>query len=205
MMETKTEEANLFLTRDKLARKAAVALACLFLVFAFCMCGTVITVFAPTPTPTSTAAWKPTIVLEATAADTPTATTTAGTTTPEPVNTPTMTAWPTETPWPTPAPTQPLTTEPSGAGITLMSLTSPISAGANATLVIQVAVGAVCDPGVIYKSGESSAGGLESKTAGGDGQLSWTWEVGTRTTPGTWTVYVNCKPGGYAQWGLVTQ
>lgn len=106
----KMEEANLFSTWNKLPRRAAVAIACLFLVFAFCMCGTVMTVFAPTPTPTSTAAWKLTVVPEPTVTDTPTATSAASTATPEPINTPTMTARPTETPWPTAAPTQPLPT-----------------------------------------------------------------------------------------------
>jgi micrococcal nuclease len=110
---------------------------------------------------------------------------------------------PTQPP-PTPVPTQ-APTEPPAAGITLVSLTSPTSPGSNATLVIQVAAGAVCDPGVIYKSGESGAQGLEQKTAGGDGQLSWTWKVGPSTTPGTWTVYVNCNPGGSMSWAFVVQ
>ena len=110
-------------------------------------------------------------------------------------------------PQPTAAPTEPPPppTEPPAAGVALVSLTSPILPGANAILVIQVAAGAVCDPGVIYKSGDSSAQGLEPKAAGGDGTLSWTWKVGSRTTPGTWTVYVNCNPGGYMQWPFVVQ
>jgi len=63
-------------------------------------------------------------------------------------------------------------------------------------LVMQVAAGAVCDPGVIYNSGEPKAQGLEPETAGSDGTLFWTWKVGFRTAPGTWMVCLNCSPGG---------
>ena len=98
-----------------------------------------------------------------------------------------------------PAPT------PSATPITLVSLTSPISPKDEATLTIQVASGAVCDPGVIYKTGESEAQGLEPQTAGSDGKLSWTWRCGTTTTPGTYTVYVECDPGGRMDWPIVVQ
>lgn len=106
-------------------------------------------------------------------------------------------------------PTQPLLTksptEPPVASIALVSLTSPIPAGSSATLAIQVMPSAVCDPGVVYKSGESKADGLGSKTADSNGYLSWTWKIGSKTTPGTWKVYVRCSPGGYMKWNLVVQ
>jgi phosphatidylserine/phosphatidylglycerophosphate/cardiolipin synthase-like enzyme len=110
----------------------------------------------------------------------------------------------TATATPSPAPTLP-PARPATSGIALTRLTSPVSPGADATLVIQVAPGAVCDPGVIQKSGESQAQGLERKTAGGDGALSWTWRVGSRTASGEWTVYVDCEPGGRMQWPFVVQ
>jgi len=56
-------------------------------------------------------------------------------------------------------------TELPAAGIVLINLTSPIVPNSDASLVIQVAPGATCDPGVRYASGWSKAGGLESKTA----------------------------------------
>ncbi len=49
---------------------------------------------------------------------------------------------------------------------------------------------------VIYKSGPSTAAGLGPKTAGGDGVVSWTWKVGTRTTTGTWPININCNRAG---------
>ena len=117
-----------------------------------------------------------------------------------PLPQPTNTVRPTAVPTSAPQPTSP----PTGA-IVLISLTSPASPGQNATLVIRVDPGAVCDPGVIYRSGESGAQGLDAKTAGANGQLSWTWRVGTNTAPGTWTVYVVCNPGGRREWPFVVQ
>jgi len=91
------------------------------------------------------------------------------------------------------------------AGIVLINLTSPIVPNSDASLVIQVAPGATCDPGVRYASGWSKAGGLESKTAGTDGRLSWTWTVGPSTSSGEWTVRVTCQPGGSMDWPFVVQ
>jgi hypothetical protein len=48
--------------------------------------------------------------------------------------------------------------------------------------------GAFCNITVYYKSGPSEAQGLDPKDADSSGNVSWTWKVGTRTTPGTWRV-----------------
>ena len=45
---------------------------------------------------------------------------------------------------------------------------------------------------VTYKGGPSSAKGLEPKTADAGGRVSWSWAVGTNTTPGTWPIDVRC-------------
>jgi hypothetical protein len=103
---------------------------------------------------------------------------------------------------PTPPPQTPT---PTQTPIELIALTSPVSPKEYVTLVIQVAPDAVCDPGVIYKTGESEARGLGPKTAGSDGRLSWTWKCGSQTTPGTYRVYVECDPGGRMDWPIVVQ
>jgi len=41
---------------------------------------------------------------------------------------------------------------------------------------------------VNYKSGPSNAEGLEKKTSDGDGNVSWTWHIGGRTTEGNYDV-----------------
>jgi len=74
--------------------------------------------------------------------------------------------------------------------INVVSLNSPISAGSNARLTIQTAPGAVCSITVYYKSGPSSAAGLGSQTADASGQATWSWKVGSRTTPGMWEIVV---------------
>ena len=94
--------------------------------------------------------------------------------------------------------TTPTTTSPTTIELSLqiVSVTSPVAAGANATLVAKTEPGAYCTITVYYKSGPSSASGLTSKTAVGTGNVSWTWKVGTRTTPGSWEIVVTASFGG---------
>jgi hypothetical protein len=83
-------------------------------------------------------------------------------------------------PVPTPAPT-PVATPTSGgsSAVKITSLTSPVSGGVTATATARTAAGAACSITVEYKSGPSSV-------------VSWSWTVGTRTTPGSWPVTVTC-------------
>jgi len=74
--------------------------------------------------------------------------------------------------------------------ISVVSLNSPISAGSNAKLTIQTAPGSICSITVYYKSGPSSAAGLGSQTTDASGQATWSWKVGSRTTPGIWEIVV---------------
>lgn len=76
------------------------------------------------------------------------------------------------------------------------SVSSPITPGQDATLVARTIPRAKCSIMVLYKSGASTAEGLEDKVAGADGKVSWTWKVGTRTTSGTWCVVVSAKLDG---------
>ena len=66
----------------------------------------------------------------------------------------------------------------------LVSVTSPVSPGSYATLKATVPPGAQCSIVVYYKSGRSTAQGLYTKQADINGDVSSTWKVGTRTTPG---------------------
>jgi hypothetical protein len=73
----------------------------------------------------------------------------------------------------------------------VISLTSPISAGSYATIVAQGKAGKEYSIVVYYKSGPSTADGLEDMVADSSGQVSWTWKVGTRTTPGSWKIVIS--------------
>lgn len=80
--------------------------------------------------------------------------------------------------------------QPAAVTQTLVRLTSPVQRGAYATIVVRSKAGLACSITVYYKSGPSSAKGLEPKIADSYGRCIWTWKVGTNTTPGTWRIVV---------------
>jgi hypothetical protein len=84
----------------------------------------------------------------------------------------------------------------SRLSVKIVSLTSPISGGKQATIEVSTAPNASCKIVVTYDSGPSAAKGLEPKTADATGSVSWTWNVGATTTPGKWPVTVTCTSGG---------
>jgi len=79
--------------------------------------------------------------------------------------------------------------------ITLISVTSPAAPFTDATLTISTTPGASCSIVVRYKSGPSRAKGLVPKVGDGSGRVSWTWRVGSNTTPGRWPIVVTCEKG----------
>lgn len=79
--------------------------------------------------------------------------------------------------------------------IKVISITSPASPGSDARLVIATLPGTDCGITVVYKSGPSRAQGLVPKKADGRGRVAWVWRVGTRTTAGTWPIFVECTLG----------
>jgi micrococcal nuclease len=83
----------------------------------------------------------------------------------------------------------------SSTSVRLVHVTSPVSAGSYATLVARVAPSRSCSITVYYYSGPSHAAGLYSKRPV-SGRVSWTWKVGTRTTPGRWPISVRCGSAG---------
>ena len=60
------------------------------------------------------------------------------------------------------------------------------------TLIVKTSPNTGCTIEVDYKSGPSRAQGLYAKSSDGAGNVSWTWIVGTRTTPGQWPIHVTC-------------
>jgi hypothetical protein len=141
-----------------------------------------------TATPSASVA---SVVPSAAAATETQAPTEVATATPNPTAAPTARVTTAPTPRPTPVPTpRPTMT------LTFTSLTSPIHRGSYATATVKTKPGAACSIIVEYKSGASTAAGLGPKTASGSGVASWTWKVGTNTTPGSWPVTVTCASGG---------
>ena len=83
---------------------------------------------------------------------------------------------------------------PAAARVRLVSLTSPTYPGAYASLTARVSPTATCSIAVYYTSGRSRAKGLIPLRRGG--RVSWTWKVGTNTTPGRWPIVVSCGRAG---------
>ena len=92
----------------------------------------------------------------------------------------------------------------ASARVRLVSVTSPASPGSDATLTVGVSPAARCSITVIYKSGRSVAKGLVPKRSS-RGLVSWTWRVGTRTTPGRWPIVVTCGAAGNLRTSFVVR
>lgn len=75
--------------------------------------------------------------------------------------------------------------------ISLVSITSPISAGSTASITVQGEPDTDYSITVMYSSGPSSADGLEAKTSDSDGIVSWSWKIGTRTKEGTYRISIS--------------
>lgn len=86
----------------------------------------------------------------------------------------------------------------------IISVTSPVNPGDYATLKAKTIPNAACYIGVFYESGRSEAAGLLPKFADDQGNVSWTWKVGTRTTPGRWMIVVIAYSLGDWEYGVLS-
>jgi hypothetical protein len=86
---------------------------------------------------------------------------------------------------------------PASARVRLVGISpQPAYRGNPVTLTARVYSSRVtCSITVYYKSGPSHAKGLYPKRPA-RGRVSWTWLVGTRTTPGRWPIVVRCASAG---------
>ena len=87
---------------------------------------------------------------------------------------------------------------PASAAVRLVGIDpQPAYRGNPVTLTARVSPrNVICSIGVHYKSGWSTAKGLKPKRRPINGRVSWTWLVGTRTTPGRWPIVVACGHAG---------
>jgi hypothetical protein len=79
--------------------------------------------------------------------------------------------------------------------VKFLSVRSPVPHGGMGLVTIQTKPQTLCIITVTYKSGPSRAVGLIPKTSNGQGRITWTWKIGTRTTPGVWPITVECGQG----------
>lgn len=85
---------------------------------------------------------------------------------------------------PAPAPT------PAPASLSVTGSGLNVSPGQIASVTAKGAPGAPASIEVIYSSGPSKAAGLVNKTTDGNGNVSWSWKVGTKTKPGNYPIYI---------------
>jgi micrococcal nuclease len=90
--------------------------------------------------------------------------------------------------------------QPPAPALSLRIVSLPATGQGNrATAAVSTSPRASCSIVVEYKSGPSKAAGLGARAASGAGKVSWTWLVGTRTTPGDWPVTVSCSSGSQSR------
>lgn len=78
----------------------------------------------------------------------------------------------------------------STSNINLVSMTTPVSRGSDATISIKGVPNTTYDIDVMYSSGESKASGLEDKTSDSEGNVSWTFKVSSNVKVGTYEVKI---------------
>ena len=71
-----------------------------------------------------------------------------------------------------------------------------VSHGDKASVTVVATPRARCTIGVYYSTRRSEARGLGPKTAK---TITWTWEIGSNTNPGTWPIKIDCGKSGKAQ------
>ena len=78
-----------------------------------------------------------------------------------------------------------------GQDLEVTSLTSPIVRGQTASITVKGKPDVEYTIKVIYKSGPSTAKGLEPKISELNGLVTWSWKVSSRTTAGDWSIEVS--------------
>lgn len=73
---------------------------------------------------------------------------------------------------------------PSKGSIIITGRTATVKRGNNATVTVKGKANTAYTLSVQYASGKSKATKIGTKTSGTSGIVSWTWKVGTKTTPG---------------------
>jgi hypothetical protein len=132
-----------------------------------------------------------------------------GTLTPVPIQTPIRTSSfipspaslsPSPVSYVTPTSTPAIPSTPQEAGqvfINIASITSLVKQNSLAQLSVLTLPSAQCSINVVLPNGnQSTAKGLEVKTADVSGNVSWSWKINWNTTPGTANIDITCSKDG---------
>lgn len=89
--------------------------------------------------------------------------------------------------------------EGAASRVKVVAKTSPVSPGEYASIKVRVRPrSVVCRIGVFYKTTKSEAKGLGPRRPKA-GTVTWRWRVGTNTTPGRWSIQIDCGKAGKAK------
>jgi len=77
--------------------------------------------------------------------------------------------------------------------IQIISLTSPVNPGQDATIQIKGTPNTTYSINVYYKSGASKSNDLYPKESDSEGLVEWTWQVGSRTSAGDWKITIESE------------
>lgn len=89
--------------------------------------------------------------------------------------------------------TKPVVDPTTPVGVSVQSLTSPITPGSNAAISVRTKSGATCSIKVEYNKVASTDSGLKPKPADEFGVAGWTWTVEADAPLGKWPVEVSCE------------
>lgn len=96
------------------------------------------------------------------------------------------------------APTPKLNTEPvkiaddAKVGASVQSVTSPVTPGSNASIMVKTNPDVNCTISVVYDKTPSKDSGLKDKKADKYGLVEWTWTVEPNVPLGSWPIKVTC-------------
>lgn len=77
-------------------------------------------------------------------------------------------------------------------GATVQSVTSPVTPGSNASIMVKTNPLVNCTISVVYDKTPSKDSGLKDKKADTYGLVEWTWTVESTVPLGSWPVKVTC-------------
>lgn len=107
-----------------------------------------------------------------------------------------VSATPTATPIQSIMPTTTPVFSDGSFGIKVINTAGMVQRGEYASETIATEFGATCSIEVDYASGPSTAKGLGTQSTDQNGEITWTWKVGTNTTLGTWPINISCALNG---------
>jgi micrococcal nuclease len=79
--------------------------------------------------------------------------------------------------------------------VKLTKRTASVARNTKASVTIKTKPGAECGIDVQYKSGSSTAAGLQPKIANSKGAITWKWLVGRETSKGRAPIVITCTLG----------